>query len=116
MAFGATTKELSLSAIEGITDTLNNYSQTWIDTALSGYYRMSGTLILDEAGVDLWEYYGPDDNITRPFCQMALQEEPKSKDEWDAMSDDPLREGQPNPVSVYCGGYRCRHRLIPIIE
>lgn len=57
-----------------------------------------------------WVYVGPDDRITRPFCESLAGK---------AIPDrllDQLANGQGLPVRRFCGGYNCRHALIPVSE
>jgi len=57
-----------------------------------------------------WVYVGPEDRITRPFCESLAGK---------AIPDrllDQLANGQGLPVRRFCGGYNCRHALIPVSE
>jgi hypothetical protein len=66
-----------------------------------------------EAGVEWFGYIGPQDDITREWCQhwvrrrgtLAMFE--ASAGQWGHAS-------QPGPVESYRGGYNCRHDLIPL--
>jgi len=49
------------------------------------------------------------DDKTREFCRKHIGEV-KTLEEWDKLDN-----GQLNPVSVYCGGYNCRHFLMVAI-
>ena len=82
--------------------------ETEIRTGIQGFNR---TLILakaEEADLDLFIYLGPDDKVTRPFCDARVngiftRSEIKA---WD--------NGQGLPAEIYLGGYNCRHQLRPI--
>ena len=81
---------------------------TEITTSLSGYSRAVNQQKAAELGLDHFIYLGPDDDITREFCQERVdriftQEE---IDSWD--------NGTDLPANIYCGGYNCRHQLRPI--
>lgn len=68
-----------------------------------------------QADVDMvYGYGGPVDSITRPFCRRYATK--ASGDVYTVEALDRLDNGpgQPTPVSVYLGGYRCRHFLVPM--
>lgn len=53
-------------------------------------------------------YVGPDDRITRPFCEVMVGK---------AIPDrlvDQLRNAQNLPFRRFCGGFNCRHTLVPV--
>lgn len=53
-------------------------------------------------------YVGPDDRVTRGFCgELAGKAIP------DTLVDD-LKNGQNLPFRKFCGGYNCRHTLVPV--
>jgi hypothetical protein len=61
----------------------------------------------------VYGYGGPVDSITRPFCRehhTRLTRQVYTRRALDRL-DNP---GQPTPVSVYLGGYNCRHNLQPM--
>lgn len=92
-------------------DTINDtYIKTWVDTGIAGFSRESGNIMAQDAGVSLFEYVGPVDGITRPFCRKHTGQK-KTLEEWNKLDN-----GQIGPVSVYCGGYKCRHRLVPVVN
>lgn len=73
------------------------------------------TILDAEAGDTevVYGYGGPVDSITRPFCRLyhtRLTRQVYTRRALDRL-DNP---GQPSPVSVYLGGYNCRHNLQPM--
>jgi len=88
----------------------DRYISVWVDTGISGFYRRSSVMLAKEAGYENFKYVGPIDRKNRPFCAEHINEI-KTLEEWDEYNDDPLMKGQPSPVSVFLGGYRCRHSL-----
>lgn len=75
---------------------LQVFDQTMINTQAKGL------------GFDLWLYTGPDDVVTRPFCDhMVNRVFPTSAIE---KSDN----GQLPNVQISRGGFNCRHRLRPV--
>lgn len=73
------------------------------------------TILDAEASGDqmVYGYGGPVDSITRPFCRdhhTRLSGQVYTRQGLDRLSN----PGQPSPVSVYLGGYNCRHNLQPM--
>lgn len=84
--------------------------ETEVNTTLMAYQRVLHLEKASKSGVDKFLYVGPDDDITRPFCQERV-EQIFTRDEIDAMDND-----QGLPVSIYCGGYNCRHHWRPVSD
>ena len=91
-------------------DTFRNHAQTWVATSTSALYRESNTLLAQDNGIEQFEYVGVLDSLTRDFCAEHLGEV-KTVDEWNALDN-----GQIGPVSIYLGGYNCRHSLIGVVS
>lgn len=89
---------------------LANQFNTEIKTSLSGYSRAVNQQKASELGLDKFLYFGPDDDITRPFCQERVDRiwTQEQIDEWD--------NGTDLPANIYCGGYNCRHELLALSE
>lgn len=83
---------------------------TLVDTGLAGFDRAVMVQQASEAGVDWFLYDGPLDEITRPFCNARV-----GKKFTIAMLDAIENDTGPNPPSLYCGGWNCRHRLTPLL-
>ena len=83
---------------------------TEINTALAGYSRAVNSQKAAELNLDKFLYFGPDDDITRPFCQERVDKifTQEQVDDWDNGSD--------LPAGVYCGGYNCRHQLLAVSD
>lgn len=95
-------------------ETTQKRAETAVDTAIMGAQRAATLDLAEGAGVDLYEYVGPTGGGNlRPFCS-ELVGKVFSKEALDSLENDPLRGNQPSPVSVYLGGYNCRHSLAPI--
>lgn len=92
-------------------DSALNSIETEVNTSLAGFSQSITIQKAKEAGLDLFLYIGPDDNITRPFCKSVLDKDPAiySVDE---IKD--LDNGQGLDVFVYRGGYNCRHEWSPL--
>ena len=93
-------------AVDAFTDEaakLANHSKTWVNTGLQ-----ANTQLAEDNGLEQFQYVGPRDTLTRPFCGDHLFEI-KTKAEWDSLDN-----GQIGPVSTFRGGYNCRHQLVGI--
>lgn len=96
--------------IERTVDRAGHAIETDLNTSLSGFKRTLTLSKAKELDFTHYLYEGPDDDVTRPFCQervgqiFTLEEIAR----WD--------NGQGLPADVYLGGYNCRHQLLPIDE
>lgn len=79
-----------------------------LNTAVAGFSRTVALRKAEDAGLELFVYAGPLDQITRPFCRERVGRVFTKAEvaDWD--------NGQGLPAAVYLGGYNCRHRLNPI--
>jgi hypothetical protein len=84
--------------------------QTEITTTVMAYQRVLHLEKADKAGTDKFLYIGPLDSITRDFCRENVGRI-FIRQEIDAMDN-----GQGLPVSIYCGGYNCRHHWRPVSD
>ena len=80
------------------------------ETQLMAFHREGLAVESYEAGIDLFDYTGPDDGIARPFCERFVGKIVTLQD----LDDEENGESQPKPVSRFLGGYRCRHVLSPL--
>jgi hypothetical protein len=68
-------------------------------------------MLAEDNGITEFQYVGPRDQLNRTFCKFPGEGghlfEIKTKEEWDQLDN-----GQIGPVSVYRGGYNCRHQLV----
>lgn len=94
-------------------DYYKRWASTYVVTASYNFARKVERAAQDEAGITLLEYYGPDDDNTRDFCQDLLARGPMTIEEIDELDN-----GQTGPGTVreMGGGYNCRHRWIPAKE
>jgi hypothetical protein len=86
---------------------------TELQTSLQGFNRSVVVGEAKELGFDLYLYIGPDDNLTRPFCNDVLSKDPPiyTLDEIDSLDNE-----QGLAVITYGGGYNCRHQWRPVSE
>lgn len=89
---------------------LNRNVKTDLNTSMQGFSRSVNLLKADDAGIELFLYSGPDDSLTRPFCDARLGKvfNRSQIEEWD--------NEQGLPADIYLGGYNCRHELVPVDE
>lgn len=86
--------------------------ETELRTGLSGFHQAVKNNAAAEVDIELFAYLGPDDDITRPFCQDIIERgRVFTFDEIKAMNNE-----QGLPVEIYGGGYNCRHEWAPISE
>jgi hypothetical protein len=100
-----------------ITEQYKHWTSAKADTSIAAFKQNASQAIAIDNGIEEFEYFGPLDSLTRQFCRNVLTgvygENKKTIPEWNKLNNVSAREGQPDPVSVYRGGYRCRHRLAP---
>jgi hypothetical protein len=100
--------------IRGVRDTLDSklvgYASTYADTALVSYDRTVSWQMWESAGIAKFIYRGPMDVKTRPFCQARVGKT-FTKAEIAKMTNGTRLE----PVSIYGGGWNCRHVWSPVV-
>ena len=82
--------------------------KTELNTALMAYQQVVHFEKAEKAGIELFLYVGPDDEVTRPFCVEHV-DRIFTREQIDAMDN-----GQNLPVMIYRGGYNCRHHWRPV--
>lgn len=100
-----------IERVEGALDLTFSQAETVVNSAIMGTHRATLLAVAEETGEELvYLYVGPDDGKTRPFCG---QHEGKAftREALDRLDNG---AGQPKPVSVFLGGYNCRHSLAPM--
>ncbi|HXJ41100.1 MAG TPA: hypothetical protein VNH18_17590, partial [Bryobacteraceae bacterium] len=89
------------------------------DTALPGFYRTIAARGYDKiesalqpGTVARYSYFGPLDKLNRPFCKTHAAQSRRGKT-WTTAEILLMNngKGQPKPVRIYCGGWRCRHQF-----
>lgn len=98
-----------------VIDTTFARAQSAVDAAIMGAGRLAtleaGDAAAREGGSELvYRYVGPRDAKTRPFCRAHVGRA-FTRAALDALD---AGEGQPQPVSIYLGGFNCRHSLAPM--
>lgn len=82
--------------------------KTEIDTSLNAFNRTVNVTKAEELGLEFFLYLGPDDQVTRPFCEARVNKA------WTMAELEAMDNGQGLPVPQYLGGYNCRHQLRPV--
>lgn len=98
------TRSQALSAVDSVAMAAGR-QVTIIDAEVAG--------VRADVGI-VYGYGGPIDSITRPFCRRHATVESGEVYTLQALNRLDNGAGQPKPVSVYLGGYRCRHFLVPM--
>jgi hypothetical protein len=83
-----------------------------VQTMFSSFSRTVIAKKAKDVGLTSFEYIGPDDDLTRPFCRRTLEDRSPpvyTVDEINAMRPEPLGDAMVN-----CGGYNCRHQWRPV--
>lgn len=98
---------------------LGTQLKTEINTSVSAFSRTMTADQARELDLDLWVYQGPEDSLVREFCQDVLDGSPDGVEPRDVpiyTSEEIARmdNGQGLDVSIYCGGYNCRHQWVPV--
>ena len=96
-----------------------NWASAAVDTAISALVRQINTSQAVMAGVKYFRYSGSTIRTSRDFCRI-MRNVVLTLEELASIESDPklralneVRGRQPDVVSTL-GGFRCRHRLVPI--
>lgn len=95
--------------------------ETELNTSLQAFSRTMTANKAEELGFELFIYLGPDDGITRPFCERCLDGRApgvaaRKAPIYTRAEISRMRNGQDLDVMVFGGGYNCRHQWRPISE
>lgn len=110
LILGNTPDLLRLSA--EISDGILNYANTELNTSLQAFSRTVTQVQAEKLNLTTFIYVGPYDGITRKFCQRVLTM--KSPPIYTSTEIASMKNGQIEPVSIYAGGYNCRHRWLAV--
>lgn len=81
---------------------------TLANSSLLNFHQQSLNVASDRTGAEKFLYIGPDDGLTRPFCDVLLNK-------WLSRKEiSKLRNGQLPGVYRTRGGYNCRHSWMPL--
>lgn len=97
--------------LDTLTGRMAGNVNTELNTAVMSFNRSVQMAKAQEFELNLFLYVGPEDKVTRDFCEELLSQDPPiyTKDEIDAMDN-----GQGLPVATSGGGYNCRHHWRPV--
>lgn len=92
-------------------ESMTSKLETEFNTSVAAFNRTITISKGKELGFELYEYLGPSDKLTRPFCAHLLEKNPPiyAIKEIEAMDNE-----QDLDVLIYGGGYNCRHTWRPI--
>ena len=99
-------------------DSLGRNLETDVNTSVLTFARTVTVAKAIDSGLDLFIYIGPDDKVTRPFCQQVLEGTyPGLERDAPIYSIDEIQKmdnEQGSDVLTTCGGWNCRHEFAPI--
>lgn len=107
--------EKASEAISNKLDIRLHQAETLASTSLMNFQRSIMTTQADEADVEWFAYLGPNDTHTREFCSR-LEGKRYTLQQLEALSGSYGRNPGLIPVSMWLGGYDCRHRLAPLVD
>lgn len=120
--FGNMTRDALIDQITAIQPSITtNNATVMVDDAFAQFQRAVVVQTGDAAGMDLYQYLGPDDDITSPQCQAMLHVDKHGapgilyKDEIGPQLHPNLEKYGRNPL-IGGGHPRCRHLWTPITE
>lgn len=106
---GILKKDSAIKNISTLLTRFKNNIKTEITTKIHSFKQITLNFIgKNVMKIDQYQYVGPLDGKTRDFCKKHLGEI-KTLAEWDTLGN-----GQIEPVSIYLGGFNCRHKLVGV--
>lgn len=123
---GSTVRELERAIELSLVDEppIAGRAKTLANTLTQSFDRAVTNRKAKSAGISTFVYLGPDDGLTRPFCDALLSGEGDSEFNIPAVDGDPpiytddqiagMDNTQGLSVYQFAGGYNCRHRFRPI--
>jgi hypothetical protein len=94
--------------------------KTEIDTGVATFRRAVNFQKAEDVGIEWMLYVGPEDKITRDFCQEVLDGTlagfERSAPIYTVSEIRDMDNGQGLPVSTAGGGYNCRHQWEVVLE
>lgn len=113
---GISPAELALVVADQSTLSIGQ-ARTVADTAISSFYRSvqeAGYSHIEEElvpGALKYEYFGPEDKLTRPFCKILITPLPitRKRRTFTMEEIESMDNGQTEDVFVTGGGWNCRH-------
>lgn len=109
------TKDRAFAALTSqITETIGRVAVTELNTSFAVFSRSATAEFAKESGLTLFLYDGPDDDLTRKWCEDRLMRSPAIYTLAEIQALPP--NGQGIDVLTGGGGYNCRHSWAPISE
>jgi hypothetical protein len=98
---------------------LLRYTRTYISDVLFNYSRSFQQSVTADLGLEWYSYSGGVQDKTRPFCEERAGKfyHHKEVEAWAALEwqgKNPLTTE--SSIFIFCGGFNCRHSLIPVHE
>lgn len=96
-----------------------SYSRTYLSDALFDYSRAYQQAMTADLKLEWYSYNGGVMDKTRPFCEERVGNfyHQKEVEKWAEEDWKGKRAGTTeSSIFVFCGGYNCRHSLIPVSD
>lgn len=96
-----------------------SYSRTFLSDALFDYSRAFQQAVVNDLKLEWYSYVGGVMDKTREFCVERVGNfyQQKEIEKWADQDWQGKRAGTTaSSIFIYCGGYNCRHSLVPVHE
>lgn len=113
VTLGATDQTFA-DLVTELTERIGRVAVTELNTSFAVFSRSATAEFAKESGLTLFLYDGPDDNLTRPWCEDRLMRSPAIYTLAEIQALPP--NGQGIDVLTGGGGYNCRHSWVPVSE
>jgi hypothetical protein len=111
-ALGGSTKAQLRRELVGQTGMAERQAEQRLRDSTIQFSRSINARKADDLGYEYFKYFGPQDAITRPFCEELLEDGPVyTRQEIAEMDNGQTGAGS---VMVAGGGYNCRHHWRPV--
>ena len=111
----------TVESVQKVMNITENQATVLTNTTLISTEAASTVVMAEDTGVEMvYIYSGPDDKVTRPFCDFYGFKQGKvaySRDALRELSKDPNQKKQPGgeakDTAFFRGGWNCRHTWVP---
>jgi hypothetical protein len=106
--FAGRTQARMLQDLALVIDRSESQIRTLYDTSVSVFGRQVEALTADPGPETVFAYVGPDDDVTRPFCEARVGKA------FTRQAIERMDNGQIGNVFLTAGGYNCRHSWVEL--
>lgn len=112
---GATFAATVAAVRASVSDGMGRYVKQQVHDALVQFDRTINAKVALDSGAEKFIYKGPDDEVTREFCQRHVNKVYTIDEIKKIWEGDWAGKSSSNPFAT-AGGYNCRHRWRPVEE